>query len=192
VSSSNDDSWGTVFIIGALIFTVYSCSDNDAEELASAYGVSEEVAQFHLDNTDGDHDSAAEALFAEQKVEFEPLAEFSDRYTLSQTPSYIPSYTDYGGQEEEREPFDEDAARSAAEDELALDSYNYSYGCTIDCSGHEAGWKWRAENEYPTYGSNNYGRSQSFAEGARAYEEAVEDRVEEMRDDYESGDDYVY
>ena len=86
----------------------------------------------------------------------------------------------YSG-EEEPEPFDEDAAREAAEEDLAAEGYDYSYGCTDDCSGHEAGWQWRAENGYSTYGN-----SQSFEEGGYAFDDALEDRVEEMRDDYEA------
>ncbi|NWG52858.1 MAG: hypothetical protein HXY28_03985 [Hydrogenophilaceae bacterium] len=88
---------------------------------------------------------------------------------------------------EDREPFDEDAAREAAERDLASEGYDYSYGCTDDCSGHEAGWQWRAENGYSTYGN-----SESFAEGGYAFDEALESRVEEMRDDYEAGLDPDY
>jgi hypothetical protein len=86
-----------------------------------------------------------------------------------------------------REAFDEDAARSAAEDELASEGYDYSYGCTDDCSGHEAGWQWRAEHGYSTPGYSN-----SFDEGGRAFDEAVEERVDEMRSDYEAGEEPDY
>ena len=111
----------------------------------------------------------------------------------SGTSSSSEYYDDYSSDPDEygyesREPFDEDAAREEAEEELAGEGYDYSYGCTIDCSGHEAGWEWRAENGYPTYGSYDYGNSESFAEGAMAYEEAVEERVDEMRDEYEDGE----
>jgi len=87
----------------------------------------------------------------------------------------------------EREEFDEDAAREAAEEELASESYDSigsPYGCTIDCSGHEAGYAWAAEGN-EDYGVSN---SQSFDEGQQAYEDAVEDRVDEMRDEYDSGE----
>lgn len=82
-----------------------------------------------------------------------------------------------------RAPFDEDAARDAAEEELASEGYDYSYGCTIDCSGHDAGWQWRADNGYSTPGNSN-----SFDEGGRAFDEALEARVDDMRDEYESGE----
>lgn len=75
--------------------------------------------------------------------------------------------------------FDEDAAREAAEADLASEGYDYSYGCTFDCSGHEAGWQWRAENGYAAAGE-----SPSFDEGGQAFDEAVEERVEEMRNEY--------
>lgn len=56
------------------------------------------------------------------------------------------------------------------------DSYEYSrgsyggYGCTVDCSGHEAGYAWAEENgiEDP---DNCGGNSWSFEEGCRAYAE---------------------
>ena len=85
--------------------------------------------------------------------------------------------------EDAREPFDEDAAKAAAEDELASENYDYSYGCTSDCSGHEAGWRWRADNGYTTTGNSN-----SFYEGGQAFDDAVEARVDEMREAYEAGE----
>lgn len=90
-------------------------------------------------------------------------------------------------EEDTREPFDEDAAKQAAEDDLASESYDYSYGCTSDCSGHEAGWKWRADNGYTTPGNSN-----SFYEGGQAFDDAVDGRVDEMRDAYEAGDELDY
>ena len=87
----------------------------------------------------------------------------------------------------EHEPFDENAARDAAEEQLASESYDGSYGCTQDCSGHEAGWRWRAENGYAAAGNSN-----SFSEGGQAYDDALESRVDDMRSDYESGGDPDY
>jgi hypothetical protein len=86
-------------------------------------------------------------------------------------------------EEDAREPFDEDAAKQAAEDDLASESYDYSYGCTSDCSGHEAGWRWRADNGYTTPGNSN-----SFYEGGQAFDDAVDNKVEEMRNAYEAGE----
>jgi len=89
--------------------------------------------------------------------------------------------------EDEREPFDEDAARDAAESELASQQYDGSYGCTVDCSGHEAGWQWRAEQGYAVDGKSN-----SFSEGGQAFDDALENRVDEMRDNYENGEEPEY
>lgn len=89
--------------------------------------------------------------------------------------------------EEDRLDFDENAARDAAEDEIASEDYlgvGSPYGCTEDCSGHEAGFRYRAENGFVGYG----GDSESFREGGQAFEDAVEERVEEMREQYESGE----
>lgn len=89
----------------------------------------------------------------------------------------------YSG-EEERADFDEDDARDTAEEEIAGESYQSigtPYGCTQDCSGHEAGFAWRRDNGYATPGNSN-----SFSEGGQAFDEAVDDRVDEMRSDYEN------
>jgi len=90
-------------------------------------------------------------------------------------------------EEDIREPFDEDAAKEAAENDLSSESYDYSYGCTSDCSGHEAGWRWRADNGYTTPGNSN-----SFYEGGQAFDNAVDDRVDEMRNAHEAGEQTDY
>lgn len=93
--------------------------------------------------------------------------------------------------EADREPFDEDAAREVAEEELSSQSYaeiGTPYGCTVDCAGHEAGYRYRADNGYAGYNAD----SPSFNEGGQAFDEAIEDRIEEMRTDYESGGDAPY
>lgn len=93
--------------------------------------------------------------------------------------------------EADRDPFDEDAARDAAEEELSGQSYaeiGTPYGCTVDCAGHEAGYRYRADNGHVGFNAD----SPSFNEGGQAFEDAVEDRVEEMRAEYESGGDASY
>ena len=47
------------------------------------------------------------------------------------------------------------------------------YGCTQDCSGHEAGWSWAEENGV-TDPSDCGGNSMSFEEGCIAYAEELE------------------
>lgn len=89
-----------------------------------------------------------------------------------------------------RADFDEDAARDAAEEEVASESYQSigaPYGCTQNCSGHEAGFAWRQDNGYATPGNSN-----SFGEGGQAFDDAVEDRVEEIRSEYENGNESEY
>lgn len=56
-------------------------------------------------------------------------------------------------------------------DELEGENGSYAgYGCTQDCSGHEAGHQWAAENGI-TDPDNCGGNSWSFIEGCRAYAE---------------------
>lgn len=99
------------------------------------------------------------------------------------TGSYGGGFGGSYGFSSDSEEFDEDAARAEAEEELGSEGYDYSYGCTVDCSGHEAGWGYQAEEGYGSYPS---GKSRSFEEGRMAYDEAVDERVEEMRSDWES------
>lgn len=80
--------------------------------------------------------------------------------------------------------FDEDAARDRAVDDLSYESYSsigQPYGCTDDCSGHEAGFEWAKEGGL-TDGSC-YSESESFNEGCQAYADAIEDRVNEYREE---------
>ena len=56
-------------------------------------------------------------------------------------------------------------------DELEGEAGSYSgYGCTVDCSGHEAGYNWAAQNGIDDP-DNCGGKSWSFIEGCRAYVE---------------------
>lgn len=55
------------------------------------------------------------------------------------------------------------------------------YGCTDDCSGHDAGWAWAEENAVTDPGECG-GNSMSFEEGCIAYAEEQEaDRPDEDR-----------
>lgn len=58
------------------------------------------------------------------------------------------------------------------------------YGCTEDCSGHEAGYEWAQENEI-TDPDECDGNSESFIEGCRAYGEAYQQAKEEALEDAE-------
>ena len=90
----------------------------------------------------------------------------------------------------QREPFDEDDARQKAENDLSYESYRSigrPYGCTIDCSGHEAGFKYRAGKGYGSRIAGDHD-ARSFRQGQEAYDDEVNRRVEEDRDEYESAD----
>ncbi len=125
---------------------------------------------------------------AEETSEIDDYAEYEGGLGEGETDS--PNAQESFGDEESRGPFDEDAAREAAEDEVASDSYQSigsPYGCTDDCSGHEAGFAWRRDNGYSTPGNSN-----SFYEGGQAFDDAVEEAVDEKRDDYENGGEPEY
>jgi hypothetical protein len=47
-------------------------------------------------------------------------------------------------------------------------SSSYSGGCTMDCSGHNAGYEWAQENNITDTSYSN-GNSESFNEGVQAY-----------------------
>ncbi len=63
------------------------------------------------------------------------------------------------------------------------------YPCTVDCSGHEAGYAWAEENEILNP-DDCEGNSQSFIEGCQAYAQSQEspDDMEETNQDDESED----
>lgn len=52
------------------------------------------------------------------------------------------------------------------------------YECTVDCSGHEAGYEWAEENSIDDP-SDCYGNSNSFNEGCETYVEEYEDQEEQ-------------
>jgi len=48
--------------------------------------------------------------------------------------------------------------------------YKGSYRCTVDCSGHDAGYRWAEDNDIDDP-DDCYGNSQSFIEGCMEYAE---------------------
>jgi hypothetical protein len=77
----------------------------------------------------------------------------------------------------ENEGFSEERGGESYEEfDERRDSYEESrgsfagYGCTVDCSGHEAGYQW-AEDNGITDPDQCGGNSWSFEEGCRAYAE---------------------
>ena len=90
----------------------------------------------------------------------------------------------FGGQMSSADEFDENAARERAIDDLSYETYGSigePYGCTEDCEGHEAGFEWAKDNGI-TDGSC-YGDSDSFNEGCQAYADAIEEKVNEYKED---------
>ncbi len=58
------------------------------------------------------------------------------------------------------------------------------YDCTVDCSGHEAGYDWAEENGI-TDPSDCGGNSNSFIEGCESYAQEQGYEEEEYYEDYE-------
>ena len=79
--------------------------------------------------------------------------------------------------------FDEDQAREDASAEVASEGYQGS--CTDDCSGHNAGFNYAAEG----HDDGGVSDSPSFDEGQQAYDEAVDEKVEEKRQAHDDGED---
>ena len=71
----------------------------------------------------------------------------------------------------------------------AAAQYSGQYGCTEDCSGHEAGYAW-AERHGITDPDNCGGRSQSFIEGCMDYAEQHQEETYVTEDGDECDPDY--
>ena len=64
----------------------------------------------------------------------------------------------------------------------------HGFPCTVDCSGHEAGYEWAEENGV-TDSYSCGGNSNSFIEGCEAYaDEQEEESYYDEEGDYESGE----
>lgn len=74
------------------------------------------------------------------------------------------------------------ATLSAALSAPAAAQYSGSYGCTEDCSGHDAGYAW-AEKRGITDPGDCGGNSQSFIEGCRDYAEQQQGEEEYVTED---------
>ena len=58
------------------------------------------------------------------------------------------------------------------------------YGCTVDCSGHDAGYQWAEENSI-TDPDDCGGKSWSFEEGCQAY---ASEQSEDTGTEYDEGE----
>lgn len=80
-----------------------------------------------------------------------------------------------------------DALDEVAEEAVSGTTYadqGRPYGCTDDCSGHDAGYEWAQENEVNDPDDCG-GNSLSFQEGCRARAEAYQEAREEAMEDEE-------
>lgn len=70
---------------------------------------------------------------------------------------------------------------------LVMAQYSGKYGCTDDCSGHEAGYAW-AEDRGIDDPDDCSGRSQSFIEGCQDYAEQQQAEEVHVTEDGEECD----
>lgn len=86
--------------------------------------------------------------------------------------------------------FDEESARADAIADVSANSFEDvgdTSQCTDDCSGHSAGFEWAKENAAGDASACS-GNSDSFIEGCEAFSQAVDSRVSDMREAWESGE----
>lgn len=91
-----------------------------------------------------------------------------------------------------RAEFDEDKARDDAVDQLSGESFQDAgdtSSCTDDCGGHDAGFEWAKEHGFTDASECSDSESDSFREGCEAYAAAIEQSVQEKRDEFEGEDD---
>ena len=60
--------------------------------------------------------------------------------------------------------------------------YSGQYGCTQDCSGHNAGYEWAEQNDIADPDDCG-GNSQSFIEGCQDYAEARQQEIQDQADE---------
>jgi hypothetical protein len=70
------------------------------------------------------------------------------------------------------------------------EDYFHGYTCTVDCSGHEAGYRWEERHDI-TDPDDCGGNSNSFTEGCRSWaEEQADDPDQDQDEDLDQpGDD---
>lgn len=78
---------------------------------------------------------------------------------------------------------DEEALERAVADHegVAYDDLGRPYGCTEDCSGHEAGVAWAQDNDIRDP-LDCGGRSRSFIEGCETYAESIQQAAGDLAD----------
>ena len=61
--------------------------------------------------------------------------------------------------------------------DIALSDDFHGYPCTVDCSGHQAGYEWAEQNSV-SEASDCGGNSNSFIEGCQAWAEEQEQQTD--------------
>lgn len=120
--------------------------------------------------------------------EYTPVA-YGDGYSAPDADDDEDS-TNLPVQDDDRRSFDEDEARSNAEQEVGNENYRSigrPYGCTDDCSGHEAGFKYRTRYGYGGRIAGDYD-ARSFRQGQQAFDDEVDRRVDEARTEYDAAE----
>ncbi len=84
----------------------------------------------------------------------------------------------YYGEQSEDERADALADARGELDGLTYQDQHGSFGCTEDCSGHDAGYQWAQDNEIED-AADCGGNSNSFIEGCEAYANDLNDLIEQ-------------
>lgn len=156
-----------------LLLAACSMSETDEEQLDADAPAAEAVAE------EGDDVS----LLAEAGAAAVARPEFGTDIDLDSILAGRPAGGRRGGYLPSGESFDEFAAESEAESELRRKRYRQVgplWKCTEDCSGHDAGFAWAADNRVRRR-SGCSGDSRSFEEGCETYVKERDALVEERR-----------
>lgn len=78
------------------------------------------------------------------------------------------------------------SAATATAPTIAVPLTFHGYTCTVDCSGHQAGYDWAEENDIDDESDCEIGKSPSFDEGCA--ERVAEAKIEEEEEEGDDGD----
>lgn len=159
----------------SLLLLVAACSgsETDEEQLDADAPAAEAVAEEGDDASLLTETDATAVPTPELAADIDLDSILADRPAGGLRSSYVPS----------GESFDEFAAESEAESELRRKRYRQVgplWKCTEDCSGHDAGFAWAADNRIRRR-SGCSGDSRSFEEGCETYVKERDALVEEKR-----------
>jgi len=167
-------------IAASLLLLLAGCSGSDSDEaqLDTDAPAAEAVAEEGEDVPLLAETGATAVPMPELAADIDLDSILADRPAGGLRGDYIPS----------GERFDEFAAEAEAESELRRKRYRQVgplWKCTEDCSGHDAGFAWAADNRIRRR-SGCSGDSRSFEEGCETYVKEREALVEEKRISFEA------